>query len=246
MIDKKKIIVIIPALNEEDNIGFVIEKIKKTMKNAYVLVINDGSTDLTQKRALSCGAQVVTLPFTLGIGAAMQTGFIFAQQNDFNIAVQVDGDGQHNPEEIPLLLEPIIEGKSDVVVGSRYIEKKGDMSSLQRRIGIKVFALLISKILGQRITDPTSGFRAVSCRVVDLFSKFYPEDYPEPESLIILHLNRFSITEVPVSMKKRVSGVSSIGVFGSIYYVIKVTLAILIDLCKGKAMKVKGGRSVES
>lgn len=246
MTDKKRIIVVIPALNEEKNVGPVIEKIKKVVQDAYVLVINDGSTDLTREKALSFGAQVISFPFTMGIGAAMQAGFIFAQENNFDIAIQVDGDGQHNPEEIPLLLQPITEGRADVVIGSRYIEKKGDISSFQRRIGIKIFALLISKILGQRVTDSTSGFRAMNQRAISLCSKIYPEDYPEPESLVIFHFNRFSITEVAVGMEKRTSGVSSIGTFGSIYYMIKVTLAILIDLCKGKNLEAKGGKSVQS
>lgn len=246
MTNTKKVIVIIPALNEENNISLVIEKVKSVIPDAHILVINDGSTDSTQQKAVSSGAQVINFPFNLGIGAAMQAGFIFAQENSFDIAVQVDGDGQHNPEEIPLLLKPIIEGKADVVIGSRYIEKKGDISSFQRRIGIRIFALLISGILRQKITDSTSGFRAMNRKAIRLCSRIYPEDYPEPESVVIFHLNQFSIIEVAVGMEKRASGVSSIGTFGSIYYMIKVTLAILIDLCKGRSLKIKGDESVQS
>lgn len=246
MNEQKKIIVIIPALNEEHNIGPIIEKIKKVMKEAFILVVNDGSMDSTRKKVLTCGAQIVNLPYTLGIGAAMQTGFIFAKENNFDIAIQIDGDGQHNPGEIPQLLKPILEGKSDLVIGSRYIEKKGDASTLQRRIGIKIFSLLLSKILKQKITDPTSGFRAVNRKVIDLFSNIYPEDYPEPESLVVLHINQFSIMETPVSMTKRASGVSSIGIFGSIYYMVKVILAILIDLCKKDRLKTQGGINAKS
>ena len=232
MNSEKRIVIIIPAFNEEGNIGKVVRSVSNTMSEAEILVINDGSNDLTGEEAASSGARVIDLPFNMGIGAAMQTGFIYAKEKGFDVAVQVDGDGQHNPEDISRLLKPIIEGNADVSIGSRYIEKKGDMSTFQRRMGIRIFKAIVSKIMGQKITDPTSGFRAMNSKIINLFSEVYPEDYPEPESLVILHLNGFTVEEVPVSMVKRGGGVSSIGGFGPVYYMIKVTLAIFIDLCK--------------
>ncbi len=232
MMDDHKMLAIIPALNEEHNIGTVVKKIKNTLPGVFVLVINDGSCDATARQARAHGAEVINLAYTLGIGAAVQTGLMFARFHGFDIAVQVDGDGQHDPSYIRRLVEPILKHKADMVIGSRYLEKKGDLSSLQRRIGIRIFSLLISRIMAQPITDPTSGFRAMNRRAIELFSDVYPDDYPEPESLVISHLRRLTVREVPVAMIRREFGLSSIGGVDAMYYMIKVILAIMIDLCK--------------
>lgn len=238
-----KILVIVPAYNEEESLGTVIEGIRQDAPFTDIVVVNDGSVDSTSRIANEKADFVLDLPYNLGIGGAMQTGYKFASQMDYDIAVQVDADGQHNASEIDSLIKPIIADEADVVVGSRYIEYIEDKrykAPFLRWLGITIFSGVISFITRQKITDPTSGFRAINKRVIKFFADEYPQDYPEPEAIILLHRVGFRIKEIPITMNVRIKGRSSITFFKSIYYMIKVFLAIMIDLCKEKSFS-KGG-----
>lgn len=232
-----KILIIIPAYNEEGNIGSLLDRMLNIESPKFdILVINDSSTDDTSFIARNYGVKVIDLPCNLGIGGAVQTGYQYAFKNNYDIAIQVDGDGQHRPEYIIDLIQPIINGDADLVSGSRYINKIGFQSTQLRRIGISYFSKIIELIIKQKITDPTSGFRACNSKVVRLFSQKYPNDYPEPESLVSLGRNEYRIKEIPVIMDERRGGISSINVTRSIYYMIKVSLAILIDTLRKRAL----------
>jgi glycosyltransferase involved in cell wall biosynthesis len=229
---KKRILVIIPAYNEVGSVGKVVEGAKIQLPQIEVLVVNDGSTDLTSEIAKSKGALALDLPFNLGIGGAMQAGYQYAYKKGYDIAIQVDGDGQHDPKEIGKLLRALEEKKMDMVIGSRFIGDPGYKSSMMRRIGISIFSRVISMIVGQKITDPTSGFRAANRKAIQLFASNYPQDYPEPEAVILLHQCRLKMGEIPVGMSERYSGESSITKIRSIYYMVKVLLAIFVDCFK--------------
>jgi len=228
----KKILVIIPAYNEEGSVGKVAEEVYTHLSQAEVLVVNDGSTDLTSEIAKSKGAIVLDLPFNLGIGGAMQAGYQYAKEKGYDIAIQVDADGQHDPKEIGKLLKALEEKKIDMAIGSRFIGDSEYKSSIMRRIGIAIFSGVISMIVRQKITDPTSGFRASNRKAIQLFASDYPQDYPEPEVVILLHQCHLKMGEVPVGMSERYSGESSITKIKSIYYMIKVLLAIFVDCFK--------------
>jgi glycosyltransferase involved in cell wall biosynthesis len=227
-----KTLIIVPAYNEAENITHVIDDIGKNFQQADILVVNDGSTDSTGEIAKEAGATVINHPFNLGIGAAMQTGYRYADLKEYYIAIQVDGDGQHPPDQIHRLLKPVVEGKADMVIGSRFLGEGEYVPSLARSIGIRIFSRILALIAGERVTDPTSGFRAVNREVIRFFAKNYPEDYPEVEAIVLLHKAEFDITEVPVQMKARVWGKSSITYFHAAYYMVKVLLAIFIDMIK--------------
>jgi glycosyltransferase involved in cell wall biosynthesis len=241
MDNREKLLVIIPAYNEEGAVGKVIEEVHTHVPQLEVLVVNDGSIDLTSKIAKSAGAIVLDLPFNLGIGGAMQAGYKYAYEKGYDIAIQVDADGQHDPKEIPKLLHALAEKKADMVVGSRFLGHSEFKSSLMRRIGIFIFSRVISMIAGQKITDPTSGFRAANRKAIQLFALDYPQDYPEPEVVILLHQCRLKMAEVPVGMSERYSGESSITKIRSVYYMVKVLLAILVDCFKKPPFLEKEG-----
>src|SRR5215212_4361801 len=190
-------IAIVPALNEQETIGRVIEEIR---------VVDDGSTDRTAAVAVSRGASVLTLPFNLGIGGAVQAGYQYARDNGFELAVQIDGDGQHNPPEVARLVGPILEGRADMVVGTRFVEGGGYRGTRVRRVGIRLFAALVSLLVRQRVSDTTSGFRAVNRKALRLFASDYPHDYPEVESIVLLSRHRLRMLEVPVQMRVRETG----------------------------------------
>ncbi|MCL6570974.1 MAG: glycosyltransferase family 2 protein [Bacillus sp. (in: Bacteria)] len=223
-----KVLAIIPAFNEEAGLLRVAEQFKG-INDVDIVVINDCSKDATSVLGKKIGFNVIDLPCNLGIGGAVQTGYKYARDHGYEIAVQVDGDGQHNPSYIKELIKPIQEGRSDMVIGSRYLKKEGFQSTLLRRVGINYFSFLIYLLQKKRITDPTSGFRACNRRVIELFSSRYPNDYPEPESIVYLLRNNFQTEEVPVVMNERFGGESSISSLKSIYYMIKVSLAMIID-----------------
>jgi glycosyltransferase involved in cell wall biosynthesis len=229
---EKKILVIVPAYNEDGTIGQVIAETEQCFPLADIVVVNDGSTDSTGPIAAKEGVILLEHPYNMGIGATMQTGFLYASRNDYDIAVQVDGDGQHDPKYLNDLIYPILKGESNMVIGSRYLEEKGFKSTISRRTGIRFFCILYHFLTGGRVTDPTSGFRALNKKVIDFFSEEYPADYPEAESLILFHRRGFILKEIPVVMKERQGGVSSIDFLRSIYYMIKVTLAIVIGTLK--------------
>ncbi len=224
------VLVIVPAYNEEQAIAKVIGELKALQPPPDVLVINDGSLDRTGRAAKQTEqALVVDLPDNLGIGGAVQTGFKFATAAGYDFAVQFDGDGQHIATEIPKLLKALTEDDTDIVIGSRFLEKhSGFQSTFTRRIGIKVFRVVNSLLIRQTITDNTSGFRAYNRRSIVFLAKHYPVDYPEPEAVILLGKNGFRMVEVPTEMRERQTGGSSIFGIYSVYYMIKVLLAILM------------------
>ncbi|HEX9654874.1 MAG TPA: glycosyltransferase family 2 protein [bacterium] len=227
---KSNRLIIIPAFNEEKNIANVIAEIRQSRQDFDIAVIDDGSTDHTRAAAERCGATVISLPFNLGIGGAMQTGFKYARQCGYELAVQVDGDGQHLPEEIPKLLDSLLNEKYDVVIGSRYLENNDYKTPLMRRMGMVIFSFINSRIAKKRLTDNTSGFRAYNSRAIKFLAANYPTDYPEVEAVAVLAMNRFKINEVAVRMRQRQFGVSSINAVAAIYYMIKVCLALLVNV----------------
>lgn len=220
---------IIPAYNEQQSIGSVIEMVKKNVQSADILVINDGSKDDTSSVSKLAGAEVIDLPFNVGIGGAMQTGYLYARQGKYDIAVQVDGDGQHNPAYISKLILPLIGNSADMVIGSRYIVQTDYKSSFFRRTGMLFFSALVKFLTGLKVNDTTSGFRAVNKKTIRYFSEHYPTDYPEVDVLVKLYRKNFRISELPVEMNSRQGGTSSITPLRSIYYVIKVSLSLLIE-----------------
>ena len=226
---KSEILVVVPAYNEAENIGRVIADLKTLELNPDILVINDGSHDQTYEAAKATGkALVVNLPNNLGIGGAVQTGFKWAARNRYRVAVQFDGDGQHIAAEIPKLLDAL-DGGASMVIGSRFIKKHaGYRSTFTRRLGIKVFMAVNSLLIGQTITDNTSGFRAYDRKAIEFLARNYPVDYPEPEAVILLGKNGFTIAEVSADMQKRQSGGSSIHGFLSLYYMVKLLLAVFM------------------
>ena len=229
----EKIVAIIPAYNEEEAIGSVVSDVKKYLPEVDVVVINDGSADLTAERAKERGAFVLDLPYNLGIGGAVQTGYRFAEEMGYDIAIRFDGDGQHDPKEAHKLLDPIKDGQADVVIGSRYMETgNGYKSSFIRFMGIKLFGAITSWITHRKISDVTSGFQAVNRRVIEFYSHDYPSDYPEIETIPLLHRAGLRAVEVPVSMKERQAGHTSITPIRSIYYVVKVLLSLLMGLMR--------------
>jgi glycosyltransferase involved in cell wall biosynthesis len=224
-----KKLIIVPAYNEEQNIEKTIEAILHESKNFDYVIINDCSTDRTRQICEAKGYNIVNLPINLGIGGAVQTGYRYAVKYGYDMAVQVDGDGQHNPEFLDKMAEYLEKNNFDMVIGSRFIKKEGFQSSKLRRVGIYFFSKLIKVVTGVTITDPTSGLRMVGRNVLNIFSRDYPKDYPEPESVVAILNRGMSIAEIPVIMEERNGGVSSISLKKSVYYMVKVSLAILFE-----------------
>jgi hypothetical protein len=227
-----KILVIVPAYNEEGSIRDVILDLRKNFPEGDVVVVNDGSLDRTSDVARSLGAGVIDVPYNLGIGGAMQTGFVYAMTRGYDAAIQFDGDGQHRADQIPKILAPHQKGGADLVVGSRFLSEGGFTSSIQRRMGAKILSFVVSSLIGKKITDTTSGFRVYGRNAIAFFSFLYPEDYPEVEVFILAHKKGLSIEEVPAEMGPRMLGKSSITVPKAVYYMVKVLLAIFVDLLK--------------
>lgn len=222
-----KIILIIPAYNEEDNIVNVCNQIEKFSDYEYI-VINDGSKDSTEDLLCKNNIRHITLLHNLGIGGAVQTGYKYAYENNFDIAVQFDGDGQHDINYVSKLIEPILNNKADMVIGSRFLkESKSNFKSTRlRRIGKSIISILIKVLWKHKITDPTSGFRAINRDILKEFSKEYPTDYPEPESIVTALKQNFLVCEVPISMNQRSFGKSFVNPWTSIIYMIKVIFSI--------------------
>lgn len=228
----QKLLVIIPAYNEQAAIRKTVEDLQVNCPEADYVVINDCSRDQTLQVLKDAEMNYLDLPLNLGIGGGVQTGFKYAQEHGYDIAVQFDGDGQHSAEYIKTIVQPILDGEADMVVGSRFLpsdkENTGFQSSRMRRLGIRIISKLIKLCTGQTVYDTTSGFRAVSKPMIELFAGNYAQDYPEPEALITALYNGYRVKEVSVMMNERQGGVSSINTLKSAYYMIKVTLAILI------------------
>jgi glycosyltransferase involved in cell wall biosynthesis len=228
---------VVPAYNEAATVGDVVRGVRMHAPNFDVLVVDDGSTDATADVARAAGARVLRLPFNLGIGGAVQAGFVFALEQDYDYMVQVDGDGQHDPAEIPTLIRAMAEDPTmDMVSGSRFLRVEGDRETypapISRRTGIHIFAFLLRRIVGPRVSDPTSGFRLYNRRAIALFARDYPHDYPEVEAVLMLHHHRLRSREVRVHMFERGGGRSSISSGKSAYYMIKVLLALGVGLAR--------------
>jgi glycosyltransferase involved in cell wall biosynthesis len=235
-----KRLAIVPAYNEEESVGRVIDEIRGFDPGFDIVVVDDGSVDRTAGVAVDRGVHVVRLPFNLGIGGAVQTGYRFALEHGYDIAVQIDGDGQHDPRELPKILAPVLDGAADLVVGSRFSsDAPAFRSSATRRIGIRIFASVVSAVVRQRVTDTTSGFRAVNRRGIALFAADYPHDYPEVEATVMCVKHKLRLAEVPVTMRERSGGRSSITAFRSVYYMTKVLLAIFVGLFRKYAVPME-------
>jgi len=236
-----KIAAIVPAYNEEKAIASVVNNINALAQSLKiditVVVVNDCSRDSTPLIVGKLNCVLLDLPVNLGIGGAVQTGFKYAFQNGFDYAIQIDGDGQHPASEIPELLNAMKENNYDVVIGSRFISKEGFQSSAIRRVGINYFKWLNRFLVGEIINDSTSGFRIINKKTLKIVSEIYPDEYPEPEAIILYSLNNLKIGEVSVTMKERQGGVSSIGRASSIYYMFKVSLAIIYTFIRIKFKK---------
>ncbi len=232
-----KKLVIIPAYNEAKCIEKTVEKLKKIAPDFDYIIVNDGSTDHTYNICSGKKYNVLDMAFNLGIGGAVQTGYMYAIENNYDIAVQFDGDGQHDSSYLKEMFDFLKNSNSDLVIGSRFIDKKGYQSSSIRRFAIKYFTLIIKLFTNKRITDPTSGFRMCNKKMIELFASDYPKDYPEPETVVFALKNKLVVNEMPVEMNERMGGVSSISFYKSIYYMIKVTLAIFIELTRKKVLK---------
>ena len=237
---KKKILLIIPAYNEEKAINKTVDKIleynKKNKTNYDVIVINDGSKDNTENVLIENNIPHIKLIHNLGIGGAVQTGYKYALENNYDIAIQFDGDGQHNVEYVKNIIEPIIKNKADLVIGSRFIDKNSSefKSTFARLIGIRIISFFIKMVTKKRIYDCTSGFRACNKKVIEHFSHTYPTEYPEPVSSVDLLKNKYMIEEIPVSMNKREEGTSSISSYKKAYYMINVILSIFVLWLRGE------------
>lgn len=224
----KKVLIIVPAYNEEENIENVIQAIRKCEIEVDFIIVNDCSTDETKNILKKNNVEYLDFPVNLGIGGAVQAGYQYAYQKGYEVAVQFDGDGQHDISYIKNIVEPIMSGEADYVVGSRYIDKNGFQSTFLRRLGIKFLSMQIKICTGNTIKDVTSGYRAVNKKYIKIFANEYAQDYPEPEALVLASHLGARIKEIPVVMHERIGGKSSIAGLNSLYYMIKVTLAIII------------------
>ncbi|MGI8659437.1 MAG: glycosyltransferase family 2 protein [Thermoleophilaceae bacterium] len=241
MIPHNPYVAVVPAYNEAETIDGVVHALREHTRTYDVLVVDDGSTDETGSIAAAAGAGVLRLPFNLGIGGAVQAGFIYALDNGYERMVQVDGDGQHMPEEIEVLARTMDESPEvDIVCGSRFLTDKGYPAPISRRTGIHIFAFLLSRIVGQRVSDPTSGFRLYNRRGIALFARDYPHDYPEVEAVLMLHFHRLRMREVPVRMLERGGGRSSIRSGKPAYYMVKVLLAVFVGLVRRRPIVEPG------
>lgn len=221
-------LIIIPAYNEEASIVSVVEEITAKYPQYDYVIINDGSCDATRKICRKNGYHFIDLPINLGIGGAVQAGYKYAERKGYKIAIQIDGDGQHNVSQLDRVIEPLISGMADIAIGSRFIEKEGFQSSVMRRIGIYFLSGLIWVCTGKKILDVTSGYRAVNRKFMEIYAEDYPSDYPEAEAIVAAVMHRGKIVEVPVAMNERLTGSSSIRAWKSVYYMVKVTLAIIV------------------
>lgn len=227
-----KKIIVIPAYNEEGNLEKTVRDIRENAPDFDYIIVNDCSTDNTLGMCRKKGFSYLNLPVNLGIGGAVQTGYRYAYYHGYDLAVQFDGDGQHSAKFLAQMAKVLEETESDMVIGSRFIEKEGFQSSGLRRIGIRYFSLLINLLTGKTVTDPTSGMRMINRKLLKKFTNEYPKDYPEPESVVTVLSEKHKVTEIPVVMNEREEGISSISLRNSVYYMIKVSFAVVIARMK--------------
>jgi glycosyltransferase involved in cell wall biosynthesis len=223
-------VAIVPAYNEEGSLGQVLEEIRAADSELEVVVINDHSTDSTAEIAAAAGVSVVHLPFNVGIGGAMQTGYQYARDHGFEVAVQIDSDGQHDASELPALFEPLVRGEADMVIGTRFAGVGGYRATPGRRMGMVLFSAVARMLVHIKLTDPTSGFRAVNRLGIELFAREYPNDFPEVESNVLAARHGLRIVEVPVRMRERAAGRSSVTTIRGTYFVIRIMLALFVSL----------------
>lgn len=223
-----RVALIVPAYNEARNLPRLAEAVRAHAPGFDVCVVDDGSTDDTAAVATSLGWTVLRLPVNLGIGGAVQAGYLWALARGHDVAVQIDGDGQHDPAYLPALLAPLEAGTADVVIGSRFLAEGGFRSTRLRRAGIRYLSWFLRLRCGARITDTTSGFRAAGRRAIELFARYYPSDYPEPEAIALAERAGLRLAEVPVRMTDRTHGRSSITALRTLYYLVKVSLALVL------------------
>ncbi len=230
--DGQSVLVIVPAFNEEGAVGRVVKSVREVLGDTPIAVIDDGSQGGTSQVAAAAGADVFRLPHHLGLGGAVQTGYRFAFEHGFERVVRVDGDGQHDPSDIPTLLKAMDEGGYDVVTGSRYLGPNHYPTQPLRRFGAQIFSWVLYPILGRHITDPTSGFVAVNRRALEVFSRSFPLEYPEIEALVVLKRKALSFQEVPTKMFPRYSGRSTIDTWAAMYYMVRVLLGVFVNVIK--------------
>jgi len=226
------LLIIVPAYNEEAAVGRVVEEIRKVLPDVKVLVIDDCSLDQTAAVARRAGAQVLSLPYHLGLGGAVQAGYKLAYELGYQYVIRTDGDGQHDPRDIPRIYEALKNSGCQMVIGSRFLEGDGAPSSFVRGLGIRFFRLVLRPILGRPVRDPTSGFVGVNREALQVFSKSFPLEYPEIEALVVLQRRRFRFLEVPCRMRPRLAGRSTITVLKSLYYIVHVLLGVFVNVLK--------------
>ena len=232
---KENILVVIPALNEEEQIATVVQQVTEQVPEAQILVVNDGSSDRTEQKALACGAKVLSHPFNMGYGVALQTGYKYAWKYGFDYVLQMDGDGQHDAQYLRVLLSEVKEGKVDVVIGSRFLREGGYHVPLLRRMGMLLFGFIASRVSGQKITDPTSGYQALGRRVIEFYTRdAFPGDYPDADVLVMLHRAGLRVQEVPVAMRPNSNGRSMHSGLKPLYYIYKMLLSIALNLMRKK------------
>ena len=230
---KNKTLVLIPAFNEEEQIAVVIQRVKREIPEAIVLVVNDGSSDQTESRARAAGAKVLSHPFNMGYGVTLQTGYKYALKYGFEYVLQMDGDGQHDPRYLPILLQEVREGRADAVIGSRFLGEGDYQAAWTRRVGIYLFRFIASCLCGQKITDPTSGYQALSRRAVEFCAReSFPGDYPDTDVLVMMHRAGMRIREVPVCMHPNANGKSMHSGLKPLYYIYKMCLSITLNLVR--------------
>ena len=237
------LLAIVPAYNEAGAVAGTIADVRRHAPGFDIVVVDDGSTDVTAEIARRSGARVLQLPFNVGIGGAVQAGYVYAAENGYQVAVQVDGDGQHDARCLPVMLRHLrSRPELNMVTGSRFLaaDGRGYRSSASRRLGIRIFGRILSMVVGRPVTDPTSGLRMTDRRGIELFARDYPHDYPEVEAVLLLHHHRLEADEVPVRMRERQAGVSSINASRSIYYMVKVLLAIFVGLLRTRPIVEPG------
>jgi len=239
IMDGKKVLVVIPAYNEQGRIGEIVRAVNRILPSAKALVVNDCSTDDTGKEAIKAGAVVVTHPINLGYGAGLETGYLYALRYEYDYVVQMDGDGQHLPDETLKILAPVVNGETDIVIGSRYLSLENTYKTpLARRIGQKFFCMILSLTTEYNITDPTSGFQCLNRKAFGLFSRGqFPHDFPDADVLLMAHYAGFRVKEVPVVMLERTGGKSMHDGFRPLYYIIKMILSITMVVLSQRRWK---------